>query len=804
MTTKVKIIIGFLLMVALMAGVAVFGYQRLQGSVDAFVEYERLSRLNVGTSDLTTTITSAATNINRFLDSRDSQFVDMAHKDLDNAGKLIADFTADVRKADRMAVVKKIVDDLKAYRAAADLAQKSMMDAYAQYSDGVRANLQDMGKNLRNICTQAKEAGNIEALYTLSNAMDSLGMLRTSMARYSESRNLEDTKTIQNNFTRLDGELKDVESLLRSEAGKQIFVAVKRQYGLLFESFGRMTAMYQESEKNLSRMRELRGSVTKIIETLSNDVDKEMAATGKVMRAANANAQQMMLIASIMGVVFGLLAAVFIIRGLVLVLKDMSGFAAAVANGDFHYNLKVKEKGEIGAMAEAMREIPEVLGDIMERTKTLANNISMGRYRDNIDKTAFSGAFVELAESVNFVGNTFSKLLDTMPVPLMACEKDNAILFLNQAAQTVFGSNPIGAKCRDRLKTPVCDNEGCFGACAMSRNAPYSGETVIHPQGKSMDVAVAAVPLHDLAGTVTGYIELLTDITEIKSRQAVMERVTKSASEIADRVAAAAEELSVRVEEISHGAEQQRDRVNSTATAMEEMNATVLEVARSAGQASEQSDSSRQKAEDGATLVNKVVGAINSVNTVAVTLQDNMHELGKLAEGIGGVMNVISDIADQTNLLALNAAIEAARAGEAGRGFAVVADEVRKLAEKTMSATQEVGTSITAIQSSARANINEVGKAVKNIGEATGLANSSGDALKEIVDLAGTSSAVVTSIATAAEEQSATSEEINRAIEEINRVVGATTDGIVQSSAAVQDLSRMAQELRNVMASATA
>jgi len=162
-------------------------------------------------------------------------------------------------------------------------------------------------------------------------------------------------------------------------------------------------------------------------------------------------------------------------------------------------------------------------------------------------------------------------------------------------------------------------------------------------------------------------------------------------------------------------------------------------------------------------------------------------------------MNVISDIADQTNLLALNAAIEAARAGDAGRGFAVVADEVRKLAEKTMSATQEVGANITAIQQSARTNINEVGEAAKAITEATDLANTSGQALTEIVDLASVNSSVVTSIATAAEEQSATSEEINRAIEEINQIVGRTTGGMRQASQAVQELAQMAQELNRVM-----
>jgi methyl-accepting chemotaxis protein len=176
-----------------------------------------------------------------------------------------------------------------------------------------------------------------------------------------------------------------------------------------------------------------------------------------------------------------------------------------------------------------------------------------------------------------------------------------------------------------------------------------------------------------------------------------------------------------------------------------------------------------------------------------------MQELGSQAESIGGVMNVISDIADQTNLLALNAAIEAARAGEAGRGFAVVADEVRKLAEKTMSATQEVGSNINAIQQSAKTNIGEVANAARAITEATDLANTSGQALSEIVKLATSNSAVVASIATAAEEQSSTSEEINRAIEEINHITGETTDGMIQASAAVQELAQMAQELNRVM-----
>ena len=144
-------------------------------------------------------------------------------------------------------------------------------------------------------------------------------------------------------------------------------------------------------------------------------------------------------------------------------------------------------------------------------------------------------------------------------------------------------------------------------------------------------------------------------------------------------------------------------------------------------------------------------------------------------------------------------ASEADRAGEAGRCFAIVADEVRMLAQRTMAATQKMGGDLNAIRVSARLNIEEVGNAVESVSEATDLAGFSGKALDEIVRLASNNSSVVASIATAAEEQSATSEEINRAIDEINRITGETTDGMVQSSGAVQELSAMAQELKSVM-----
>jgi len=270
-------------------------------------------------------------------------------------------------------------------------------------------------------------------------------------------------------------------------------------------------------------------------------------------------------------------------------------------------------------------------------------------------------------------------------------------------------------------------------------------------------------------------------------------------SSVVNVISSASEQLSKQVEQSSQGAEHQSQRLAETATAMEEMNATVLEVARNASQATDTSEKAKSMAQEGANIVGKVVAGINQVQTQSLELKSDMTVLGKQAEDIGQIMNVISDIADQTNLLALNAAIEAARAGEAGRGFAVVADEVRKLAEKTMTATKEVGEAIQQIQNGTRKNIDNVDRTVKTIEDATGLAKASGETLSQIVDFVDLSTDQVRAIATASEEQSSASEEINRSVEEVNRIAAATMDALRQSAQAVSAMAQQAQELNSMV-----
>jgi len=267
----------------------------------------------------------------------------------------------------------------------------------------------------------------------------------------------------------------------------------------------------------------------------------------------------------------------------------------------------------------------------------------------------------------------------------------------------------------------------------------------------------------------------------------------------AREVAAAATEIAASSEEMSQGMNDQNQQMFQISSAIEEMSASVVEVARKSGEAANNASESGRVAQTGGEVVEQTIEGMRAISDAVSAGAASVAELGKRGEQIGKIIDVINDIADQTNLLALNAAIEAARAGEHGRGFAVVADEVRKLADRTTKATQEIAESIKAIQTETGEAVQRMNTGTDQVAAGVESATEAGESLKTIVTSAQEVAGMIQSIAAAAEQQSAASEEVSRNVESVSAVSRQANEGANQAASAALQLSTKAEQLQRLV-----
>ncbi|MBJ6801325.1 methyl-accepting chemotaxis protein [Geomonas propionica] len=265
------------------------------------------------------------------------------------------------------------------------------------------------------------------------------------------------------------------------------------------------------------------------------------------------------------------------------------------------------------------------------------------------------------------------------------------------------------------------------------------------------------------------------------------------------QVVAESGRLSAGAEKIAAAAEQVAQQSTTVATAGEEMSATSGDIASNCLKASEGANLASATAQEGAQVVDRTVSAMADIATKVQESAQAVASLGERSDQIGAIIVTIDEIADQTNLLALNAAIEAARAGEQGRGFAVVADEVRALAERTSRATREIDDMIKAIQRETRGAVAVMEQGVEQVTAGTAEAAKSGDALRAILDQVHDVAMQVNQVATAAEEQTATTGEISGSMQQITLIVQQTASGANESAVAARELYRNAEQLQQMV-----
>jgi methyl-accepting chemotaxis protein len=299
---------------------------------------------------------------------------------------------------------------------------------------------------------------------------------------------------------------------------------------------------------------------------------------------------------------------------------------------------------------------------------------------------------------------------------------------------------------------------------------------------------------------VTGADEPAQLLNALKIMQQNLKTTILNITDSSNQLASAAEELNAVTEDSTRGLHQQSHEIDQAATAVNEMTAAVDEVARNAVATFEASKESTQTATHGQQQVSRTVDSIRLLSDDVTRTSEEVKTLGDGVTNISKVLDVIRAIAEQTNLLALNAAIEAARAGEAGRGFAVVADEVRALAHRTQTSTREIEQMVGTIQKGSTGAMNAMQASTQRARQTLEIAQDAGGALERITDAINQISERNLVIASASEEQAQVAREVDRNLVNIRELAVQTSAGAHQTSAASQELSKLATSLNTLVA----
>jgi methyl-accepting chemotaxis protein len=522
--------------------------------------------------------------------------------------------------------------------------------------------------------------------------------------------------------------------------------------------------------------------------------------------------------------------------------RKLTDAARAMAAGETSLDAEVakeivaiNQKDEIGALAEstrlivdsqeqlsiAFRSVTETLKGLVEETGRLSHAAIEGKLSTRGDAQAFEGGYRQIIQGVN-------DTLDAVIGPLNIAARNVQLIsrgdippIITETYQGDFNEikNNLNT-CIHAVQALIADTIMLSGAAVEGRLSSRADATkhqgdfrkIVEGINSTLDSVIrpieeGAKALSRMAeGDLTARVEVSYHGDHrriVESINAVAESLMKALSDVSEAVSAtasASSQISSSTEEMAAGAQEQTSQTTEVAGAVEEMTKTILENSRNAGTAAETAKRAKHSAEQGGRVVEESISGMKRIAEVVNRSAGTVLELGKSSDQIGEIISVIDDIADQTNLLALNAAIEAARAGEQGRGFAVVADEVRKLAERTTKATKEIAGMIRKIQTDTAGAVSSMEEGTKEVKDGIEHANRAGASLREIVDVSQKVTDMVTQIAAASEEQSSASEEISRNVEAISKVSGETALGTQQIARAAEDLNRLTENLQQLIA----
>lgn len=449
-------------------------------------------------------------------------------------------------------------------------------------------------------------------------------------------------------------------------------------------------------------------------------------------------------------------------------INKIVGVAEKLALGDVNAVLKVESEDEIGKLQDSFVKIIQSVKD----NATIAEEIAEGKFDSRInvrsDKDILSLSFIKVVDTLKGLKAEADQLISAS-VEGKLNVRGEANKFKGGYKEIISGINNL----LDAIIKPIKEGVEVLSIMAKGDLTPL------------------------VEGEYKGDHQLMKN--SINTVRDSLNNALNDVTEAVQATASASNQISSATEEMAAGAQEQSAQTTEVAGAVEEMTKTIIENTRNAAFAAEASKSSASKAKEGGQVVDEAVKGMQRITEVVTESANAIYTLGQNSDKIGEIIQVIDDIADQTNLLALNAAIEAARAGEQGRGFAVVADEVRKLAERTTKATKEIAEMIKQIQKDTSQAVDSMKKGTDEVENGKTLVMKAGEVLKEIIVSSDKVTDVIIQVAAASEQQSQASEQISSNVEGISSVTQQSSAGIAEIARAAEDLNRLTINLQDLV-----
>ena len=478
-----------------------------------------------------------------------------------------------------------------------------------------------------------------------------------------------------------------------------------------------------------------------------------------------------------------LVFALVIMRSITNPLREIAKSSEKIAAGDLEVNLDVKSRDEIGILANAFRDMISYLKDMAHRAKTIAQGDLTIRMSPKSDKDVLGNAFQEMTLYIQDMSKTADAITEG-ELNIEVSPKSSRDILGNAFKNMAIYLKSMSAKAEDIARGDLREDV-----------KPKTDKDILGNAFKKMTVG-----LRNAVGQIRGGSDQVASASsEIAATAEQTSRNSEAAAAAVEEVTSTMHEMNANIQNVAKNTQSQAGAVAQTSSAIEELIASIQRVAENARRLAELSQKSIDATSLGINAVDRSSNGINKITKVITSSADMIRTLGGRAEDIGRIVEVIDDIAEQTNLLALNAAIEAARAGEHGMGFAVVAEEVRKLAERSAKSTKEISEIIYGIQKEAEGAVDKVEENVGVVGETLSLSNEVINSLKKIEGAVADVSKYAQEINAATQEQASGCDQISKVVIRLNEITHEVSAASDEQASGTEQVVKAIEKLRDLV-----